>query len=431
VARVNRISVTGELCPCNKIEFARNELWTKLLGFIPASAESNGVEVRVEPESEYILQRLIEFYPSILPWDEFHDSADEQHTGVCVVSEEVSSAATDILLVERTNTGNGRFVIVETKLVKNPEIYREVLGQVLEYAGKLASGETPTSLERKAAAYWKKRPGKFGGEFTEEMKRIFSEQWRELIWDTAFKNLRKGDIRLLIVSDQIPEDLRIAIAFLPSSVLLSGVEVQPHGALAGDTGIVASGVRSTSTAGVEPALSGAHKYFGTIRLSLANVQWTESGYIVSQALDRGKLPPTVPGRPYEDHFKKLGGIEAAPGKMLDTLREKTLATDGRVDEGRDQLTFRLWNLAGLNAKERNKELSIEFWPHAAVGVELSKEASKLFESRFTKEELALHQPKKGFSFRPVTSNSSPEYVEKLAQKIEAFYEDIHRLKLEK
>ena len=222
---MTRINANGKLQVCSRFGFEGASLWTDLLGPIPSSAHNSPDEQEYPPESEYILQRLVELYPEILPWHEFSDSPEEDEVRVCVVCEGVSSAATDILLIERKPTGSGRFVIVETKLIKNPESHRAVLGQILEYAARLTSGQTLEDLEEIAGNYWKSRGPRFKGNFNDEMKKTCGEDWREVVWKTAFDNLRRGDVRLLIVSDDLYEDLRLAVTYLPSSVLLSAIEI--------------------------------------------------------------------------------------------------------------------------------------------------------------------------------------------------------------
>ena len=57
----------------------------------------------------------------------------------------------------------------------------------------------------------------------------------------------------------------------------------------------------------------------------------------------------------DDHLEKLG-TETVPGRVLEMLREKTVRTHGYVGDGQKSLNFRLWGIAGLNAREVNGDL---------------------------------------------------------------------------
>ncbi|MFB3921994.1 MAG: hypothetical protein ACE145_09740 [Terriglobia bacterium] len=432
MARVSIVGPRGEVSVCNPIEFERNPVWTKILGPLPSRAGESGSEGGEEPESEYILQRLIELYPEVLPWHEFSDGPPADKVGVCVVCEGAASAATDVLLVERTGTGTGRFVIVETKLIKNPEIFRAVVGQILEYAAKLSSGETLETLEERAINYWKTRLGRFNGEFHAQMKKAFGEGWQEAIWESAFENLRRGNVRLLIVSDSVPEDLRLAVTFLPANVLLAAVEVQAHEGAGKEGELVCTGAVSTAGIGPEALHATALRYLSQVRLSLATIRLTNSGHFVSEAHDRGKAPIPRIGRPYSDYLEKLGGTESVPGKMLEMLREKTLKTGGFIDEGQKNLTFRLWGLPGLNVSERDDQLYIEFWASSALGSsrpDRMDEARNIFRSQFPTDKDGEHFYKTseyGFRFHPIGRSSTLDQARQLLQRLEIVYESLHK-----
>jgi hypothetical protein len=55
------------------------------------------------------------------------------------------------------------------------------------------------------------------------------------------------------------------------------------------------------------------------------------------------------GPAYEDYLEELSGDRTFPGKAFAMLRKETSATHGRVNEGEATLTFRFWDLSGLNA----------------------------------------------------------------------------------
>jgi hypothetical protein len=433
MARVSRIGIGGKLEVCKAIGFERNDLWTEILGRIP-SLPNYSEAPDAEPDSEYILQRLIEFYPQILPWHEFRETADGESVPVCVVCNEASpTLATDILLVERTDTGSGRFVIVETKLVKNAEIYRAVVGQVLEYAAKLSTTKRE-ELEERARNYWRGRPNDFGGTFDEHMTRAFSEDWRNSIWRTALENLRRGNLRLLIVGDRIPEELRLAVTFLPSSVLLSSVEIQCHQGSAGD-GKLVTGVESARAIGVESVQSGFKEYLARVQVSVVQLKLTESGSIVSEAVGSGRTSSLPRGRPYEDHLDKLGGPKTVPGHVLEMLREKARSTNGYVAPGKSWLTFGWWNLPGLYAQENGGAVAMQFGPlgpvdnrelPAASREELRTASREAFLRHFRDEVQLEHGAY--IDLRPIAKDADREKAEHRVHALETLYAELQELR---
>lgn len=424
MARFTSITPDGDVKVCSKIEFEKNPQWTKILGRIPSRVQEPEGQEGADPESEYILQRLIELHPEVLPWDEFADSPKAEKVRVCVVCNEIPSASTDILLVEQKATGGGRFVIIETKLVKNPEIYREVLGQVLDYAAYLSSSETPESLENKAKAYWKDKRSEAKTSFQQEMMRVFEKDWREVIWESALENTRRKDIRLLIVSNDIPEQLRLAVTYLPSDVLLSAVELQAHGANAqpsASTGVVSAD--GTQPAKVQAALK---EYFSGVTLNHATIQRISSGAVVSQAAGRGKATAPRPVRSYQDHLEKLGE-DTAPGQALKMLKEKTEQTGSQIREGGAWLAPRLFGLPGLYVSEEDAELWVAFWPSMW---ERRDEARKIFSRHFDlKDKKDFHHAANWeFYFQPIKKSTPLNYIKGLVQRLEKLYEELRKLK---
>jgi hypothetical protein len=427
MARVTAISPNGELELCRTIKFEKNAQWTKMLGQIPSTVQGTKGEEALDPESEYILQRLLELHPEVLPWEEFPDSPKEEEVRVCVVCNGISSASTDILLVEKTTAGEGRFVVVETKLVKNPEIYRDVLGQILEYAADLSSSETPKSLEEKAESYWRGGRRDDGNDFKQRMSGVFGKDWREEIWNTAVENAQRRNVRLLIVSDSLPEQLRLAVTYLPTSVLMSAVEFQAHGAGSNEGSLTFTG--SASASGTAPAAnqSALRKYFSNVTLSHATVQRISDSSVVSQVHDRGKTTTPPPVRSYQDHLEKLGE-DTAPGQALKMLRKKAQQTGGHVDEGRAYLTPRLFGLPGLNVIEDNAELGVAFWAEA-FGVRRDQ-ARKIFCRHFdpkNKKEFDNVTPW-WFSFQPIKKDTPQNYIWRLVERLEKLYGELRKLK---
>jgi hypothetical protein len=177
-----------------------------------------------EAQKEEALRCLIESFPLVLPWQDWsRDGLDCSGLQVVVVTRGLRGKRTDLVLLERWPDGDSRFVVIETKRRRNPEIRRTVIGQVLEYGAALAAQAVepggPRLLER-ARDYWRVAPG--GWE--QQAAHSLGSNWQQT-WETACARAAQGDIRLVIVSDRIPVDLRCALTFLPSSVLLGAAEV--------------------------------------------------------------------------------------------------------------------------------------------------------------------------------------------------------------
>jgi hypothetical protein len=426
MARLTRIDANGNFQTLKNIKFERDSVWTSILGAIAPKAGVAGEEA--EPESEFILQRLIELYPGVLPWSELTGSPQGEEPRFCVVCEGVSSAKTDILLVEATPTG-GRFVIVETKLVKNSEIHRKVVGQILEYAAWLCSNERQEDLEETAASYWKSRPRKFKGEFTDEMGKAFGEGWREAIWQTAFANLRKGNIRLLIVSDILPEDLRHTVSFLPGNILLSAVEIQPRLNPGDEQEVLTTASKSAEAFGAEALRPALDKYFSGINLSYAQVRSLVGGYIAAEVDGGRKTGGSRPGRSYEEYLIELGGDETVPGKALAMLRDETRATGGDFVEGQAALTFRFYDLSGLNAYDGDGQLRLQFWASSPLGGEKKDEVRTLFLEHFPDHKQQIEgETAYGFYFRPITKDWELDDVKRLIKRLSSLFEELHKLK---
>jgi len=114
----------------------------------------------------------------------------------------------------------GNILIVETKLAKNQEIRRKVIGQVLEYAAFLWRMPYEEFDE-----LFKSREGKSIAElFLEKSDSISIED----ITRTVAENLEQGRFKLLIAVDEINPELEKIIAYVSSfrsGLLLEALEV--------------------------------------------------------------------------------------------------------------------------------------------------------------------------------------------------------------
>ena len=319
---------------------------------------------------------------------------------------------------------------METKLIKNPEIHRKVVGQILEYAAWLCSNERLEDLEAIATDYWKKRGGRFKGDFPDEMKKAFGESWRQAIWQTAFDNLRKGNVRLVIVSDTLPEDLRHTVSFLPSDVLLSAVEIQPCGSPGDDEKLLITGTKSSEAIGAEALRSAMEKYFSGISLSYLQVRSLAGRYITTEAIGGNRTSAYVPHPTFEEYLKGLGGEERMPGKALAAFRAQVLTTHGWVNEGKESLTLRFWGLPGLMAYDDDDgQLCLILWLDTPLGPRRQDEVRTIFLKHFPDHrEIVQRETPSGIYFRPITRSSRGNDVKRLVKRLSSLYEELHKLK---
>lgn len=155
--------------------------------------------------SEEWLQNLLFKHPEALPIDEI----DRTFTPAIPICTELRTPAgsIDALLA----TPKGRLIILETKLWRNPEARRKVVGQILDYAKEL-SRCTYSDLQREVS----KRTERSGNALFEivaatETPDCLAEA--EFV-DEVSRSLRHGRFLLLICGDGIREDVAAITDFL-------------------------------------------------------------------------------------------------------------------------------------------------------------------------------------------------------------------------
>ena len=132
----------------------------------------------------------------------------------------VASGTEDLLYVDET----GLLTIVETKLRKNPEARREVVGQVLEYAAQ-ACGWSSGDVELRAQKFFSSQdcPHEYRGLTVEQALRHFLEGTNspaldgfsyEAFLNLVSANLERGHIRLIIAIDEPPDPLLRIVEFV-------------------------------------------------------------------------------------------------------------------------------------------------------------------------------------------------------------------------
>jgi hypothetical protein len=191
--------------------------------------QDNGqvVDMRQQPfQSEEFLQHLIADHPELLAGDQFANSSPRCFL---LISREMGLASEenggdrwsiDHLFVDQ----DAILTVVEVKRSSDTRIRREVVGQMLDYA---SNAVVYLPIEQIRAKF-------------ERSHDLPEEQFRDVIgeeidydqfWDQVKTNLHANKIRLVFISDDIPQELRRIIEFLNgnmSSVEVLGIEIKQY-----------------------------------------------------------------------------------------------------------------------------------------------------------------------------------------------------------
>ncbi len=154
------------------------------------------------------LQDLVENNPEILPITEIEPA----FAPMVSVGREVTtlSGYIDNLLL----SPQGNLIIVETKLWRNPEARREVVGQIIDYA-KDVSHWTFEELEEKVRGYNSQhRQSSLGILDSLRLIEDIDESEEQIIIDAITRNLQRGRFLLLVVGDGIRESVETMADFL-------------------------------------------------------------------------------------------------------------------------------------------------------------------------------------------------------------------------
>lgn len=165
----------------------------------------------------WLQSRLFE-NPKSLPLGEI-DPGYQRVTSLCTEMS-TSVGPIDIVYV----TPEGRLVIVETKLWRNPEARRKVVGQILDYAKELIAWSY-ADLQREVS----RRTGLKGNSPYALVKADFPETDEAVFVDGVSASLTKGDFMLIIAGDGIHHGAKGIVEFLQNTAhmrfVLSMIEV--------------------------------------------------------------------------------------------------------------------------------------------------------------------------------------------------------------
>lgn len=176
--------------------------------FVDKHGKTTSPEIK-RIESEKWLQKFLPTCPDILPVSDI----DSNYADLMYVCSEASTKTSkkgtghvDIIFISKS----GRLVLVETKLHRNPESCREVLGQILDYAANIrASGwdySTLNDLYGKSDLYT-------------DMKKKFKDlPDKETFIDAVHRHIRHAEFLMLIVGDTIRPTVENIAAFVNSPI---------------------------------------------------------------------------------------------------------------------------------------------------------------------------------------------------------------------
>lgn len=172
------------------------------------------IQLNEKEFNEFWVQELIRENPQVLPIAKL----ETIFAPAIPIGREVNTAVgpLDNLYI----SPEGYITIVETKLWRNPEARREVVGQIIDYAQDISTWDYE-KLDTTVKAYNQKYSGVTDGiiETVGKQQELDTGQERELI-DTISRNLRKGRFLLLIVGDGIREEVEALTDFLNRSAQL-------------------------------------------------------------------------------------------------------------------------------------------------------------------------------------------------------------------
>ena len=160
------------------------------------------------------LQDYLEEYPTLIPLADIVEGASDL---ICIGREVAAGPGSiDLLCIDKDSL----LTVVETKLRRNREARREVIGQIIEYASYVSQW-TADDVYRIASEYFAKStrvPESYKGKTLETITQeiIGSELSDEDFRAKIEQNLSDGRIRLIIAVDELIEPLRATVTFLNS-----------------------------------------------------------------------------------------------------------------------------------------------------------------------------------------------------------------------
>lgn len=172
--------------------------------------------LKEEPfRSENALQALIAEYPELLDGRQMRPDNPRRwilitrEKGIAESSDASERWSLDHLLIDQDAVP----MLVEVKRGSNPELQRNVIGQLLVYAAHAAVTWTAADLRQTFESEGDER-GFIPGEEISKLLQADSEPDVDAFWEAVATNLAARRLRLLFVADEIPDSLERVVTFL-------------------------------------------------------------------------------------------------------------------------------------------------------------------------------------------------------------------------
>lgn len=168
-------------------------------------------------QTEDALQELIAAHPELLAWEQMRPGEPMRWLLIgreIGIAEELGTGdrwAVDLLFIDQDAVPT----LVEVKRGANPQVRREVVGQMLEYAANASRTWTVDKLRK--AFENSDRPNALGDLLDEG-------ETDDGFWEQVATNLAARRLRLLFVADDVPDELTRIVEFL-NGVTASHLEV--------------------------------------------------------------------------------------------------------------------------------------------------------------------------------------------------------------
>ncbi|MCB9725561.1 MAG: hypothetical protein H6748_16050 [Spirochaetaceae bacterium] len=167
---------------------------------------------------EDVLQRLLEQYPDLLAGEQVDPENPrrwlliKREAGITHDGDESFRWRLDHLFLDQ----DGVPTLVETKIATNPELRRQVVGQMLDYAANLVEYWSPERIQQEFEARCEEA-GRPPDEVLSShlgLNELNGADALEGFWTDVKTNLEAGRLRLVFAADRIPSSLLRIVEFL-------------------------------------------------------------------------------------------------------------------------------------------------------------------------------------------------------------------------
>jgi len=163
---------------------------------------------------EWDLQDLVARHPNLLVGDQIDPASPrrwlliDKEVGIPDVEEGVARWALDLLFLDQ----DGVPTLVEVKRRNNPQLRREVVGQMFDYAASSVLYWTAETIRESFEARCRRE----GVEADGQLDALLEGDAAAItaFWQRVKTNLQAGNVRLIFVADEIPPELRRVVEFL-------------------------------------------------------------------------------------------------------------------------------------------------------------------------------------------------------------------------